>query len=145
MKKIWVSLVAVVMFVIGVQVAFAGAPLKGIDVKLGKNPGGGCAAKTSDANGIVDFGAWPAGNYTVTITPAAGQPSVHIIVFVGKNKTLERDIAADATGRVTPLLFSQGTGKQNTITVTVTAPDPSPKGGMVDAAKVKSHSNTNNN
>jgi hypothetical protein len=64
---------------------------------------------------------------------------------VGKNKTLERDIASDATGRVVPLELSLGTGKQNTITVTVTAPDPSPKGGLVDAARVKSHSNTNNN
>jgi hypothetical protein len=145
MKKIWILLVAVVVLVIGVQEAFAGAPLKGIDVKLGKNPGGGCAAKTSDASGNVDFGAWPAGNYTITITPASGQPSVHLVVFVGKNKTLERDIASDATGRVVPLELSLGTGKQNTITVTVTAPDPSPKGGLVDAARVKSHSNTNNN
>ncbi len=51
------------------QAAFAGAPLKGIDVKLGKNPGGGCAARTTGASGTADFGVWPKGNYTLEIRP----------------------------------------------------------------------------
>ena len=53
------------------QTVFAGAPLKGIDVKLGKNPGGGCAARTTDAGGKADFGVWPKGNYTLEFSPAA--------------------------------------------------------------------------
>jgi hypothetical protein len=53
------------------QTVFAGAPLKGIDVKLGKNPGGGCAARTTDAGGKADFGVWPKGNYTLEFAPAA--------------------------------------------------------------------------
>ena len=51
------------------QAAFAGSPLKGIDVKLGKNPGGGCANRTTDASGNASFGVWPAGNYTLEFTP----------------------------------------------------------------------------
>ena len=51
--------------------AMAGAPLKGVDVKLGKNPGGGLAARTTtDASGHFDFGVVPAGSYRVTIAAA---------------------------------------------------------------------------
>jgi len=47
--------------------AYAGAPLKGIDVKLGKNPGGSPAARTTNADGKIDLGILPAGSYFVVI------------------------------------------------------------------------------
>src|SRR3984885_2400390 len=61
---------AAATFILLAQFAFAGAPLKGIDVKLGKNPGGGCAARTTDTGGKADFGVWPKGNYTLEFAPA---------------------------------------------------------------------------
>jgi hypothetical protein len=48
--------------------AHAGAPLKGVDVKLGKNPGGTPAARTTNAEGKIDLGVLPAGSYYITIT-----------------------------------------------------------------------------
>lgn len=49
--------------------AHAGSPLKGVDVKLGKNPGGNAAARTTtDSNGHFSFPAQPAGSYTVIVS-----------------------------------------------------------------------------
>src|SRR5580704_15582970 len=104
------------------QTAFAGAPLKGIDVKLGKNPGGGCAARTTDASGTADFGVWPKGNYTLEFSPAAangpaGQANDRSLVMPALMKArvvisgatggkIERDVNTGAsTERAAPIQF----------------------------------------
>jgi len=129
--------------VFSTQIAFAGAPLKGIDVKLGKNPGGGCAARTTDAGGNADFGIWPKGNYTLSFTSAAvpviaipasasrsqspaakpvtpDSTTIHIVISGAASGKLERDIDAGASSdRAVPLEFSLD-GKQKLV-VLVTA------------------------
>jgi hypothetical protein len=52
--------------------AHAGAPLKGVDVKLGKNPGGSPAARTTNAEGKLDLGVLPAGSYYLIISAPKG-------------------------------------------------------------------------
>ncbi len=73
-----------------VPAAIAGAPLKGIDVKLGRNPGGGAAARaTTDSNGDVDFGVLPAGSYTITLVLPAKPKSA-----TGKDASPSADVKA---------------------------------------------------
>jgi hypothetical protein len=102
------------------QTVFAGAPLKGIDVKLGKNPGGGCAARTTDAGGKADFGVWPKGNYTLEFAPAVnGAPTppaksapqaalkLHVVISGAAAGKMERDVEAGASAeRAAPIQFS---------------------------------------
>ena len=67
------------LFIAGI--AYAGAPLKGCDVKLGKNPGGSPAARTTDASGKINFGVLPRGSYyleVVTPMPAPPAPGAKI-------------------------------------------------------------------
>src|ERR1041384_3013824 len=45
-----------------------GAPLKGVDVKLGKNPGGSPAARTTDNEGKIRFGVLDRGSYYLIVT-----------------------------------------------------------------------------
>jgi hypothetical protein len=136
--------VAVATLILLAQFAFAGAPLKGIDVKLGKNPGGGCAARTTDSGGKADFGVWPKGNYTLEFAPAAS-PSVatpatsrtqapasklvapsptklHVVITGATGGKLERDFdVGKSADRAVPLQFSLD-GKQSLV-VLVTAAD----------------------
>ncbi|MGZ3863891.1 MAG: YCF48-related protein [Bacteroidia bacterium] len=55
-----------------------GAPLKGVDIKLGKNPGGSPVARTtSDNNGDYTFSNIPIGNYKIYVNiPNYGMDSV---------------------------------------------------------------------
>jgi len=121
------------------QLAFAGAPLKGVDVKLGKNPGGGCAARTTGPGGTANFGVWPKGEYTLSfgtgaaaVMPVRAQARVakpgsvapaplrmHVLIVGPTGGTLERDIDGAATDRTAPINFSLD-GKQG-LNVTVTA------------------------
>jgi hypothetical protein len=135
---------AMATFIFLAQFAFAGAPLKGIDVKLGKNPGGGCAARTTDAGGKADFGVWPKGNYTLEFAPAssslaavpatdrtqapATKPGAtsstkfHVVITGATGGKVERDFdAGQPTERAAPLQFSLD-GKQSLV-VLVTAAD----------------------
>ena len=65
------SALACVCFVFaasGVLAETSGAPLKGVDVKLGRNPGGAVTRiVTTDADGNFTFGVLPAGSYFILI------------------------------------------------------------------------------
>ncbi|HKP35445.1 MAG TPA: SdrD B-like domain-containing protein [Pyrinomonadaceae bacterium] len=51
----------------------AGAPIRGVDVKLGSNPGGNLVKRTTtDANGKIDWGNLAAGSYSMEIVPPSG-------------------------------------------------------------------------
>jgi hypothetical protein len=77
--KTRLSLIAFLTFA---AAAYAGAPLKGVDVKLGKNPGGKAAARTTGADGKIDFGVLPPGSY-------------YVIIDAGKTAAAFRDTLAE--------------------------------------------------
>ena len=64
-----------------------GAPLKGVDIKLGKNPGGSAAARTtSDGNGNYSFTNVPIGSYKIYVDiPNYGMDSVLAINITTTN------------------------------------------------------------
>jgi len=126
-----------------VQGALAGAPLKGIDVKLGKNPGGGCAARTTNDAGKANFGVWPKGNYTLSLgststAPTTGQatdrtqknpvkavspaPSkMHLVIMGADGGKIERDVQVGASSeRAAPTSFSLDGKEELAVTVTAT-------------------------
>ncbi|MGZ4084677.1 MAG: PKD domain-containing protein [Bacteroidia bacterium] len=66
-----------------------GAPLKGVDIKLGRNPGGSPAARTTtDNNGNYTFTNVPIGSYKIYVDiPNYGMDSVLAIILTSSNTT----------------------------------------------------------
>jgi hypothetical protein len=129
---------AALLSLLSVQSALAGAPLKGIDVKLGKNPGGGAAARVTNADGIADFGVLPKGDYTLSFSPAPGQPKLHVVIAGAATGALERDIDAGAADRAAPIAFSLNGVAPLEVSVTSESP-------TTERDHPVSHSNSNNN
>ena len=75
-----------------------GAPLKGIDVKLGRNPGGSCAARTTtDSTGSYSFTHVPTGNYTIFVDiPNYGMDSTYVVSITGSSQSNNNNYAVDS-------------------------------------------------
>ncbi|TAM45840.1 MAG: carboxypeptidase regulatory-like domain-containing protein [Acidobacteria bacterium] len=84
------------------QAGVMGAPLKGVDVKLGKPPGGGAAARTTDDRGAFDFGVVPKGTYVLTVA-LHGAPGI-----APPAQALQRGSAASSAAPQTCLIEIDG-------------------------------------
>lgn len=147
MKRFSVALVLVFFCTLSVQSAFAGAPLKGIGVSLGKSPGGGCASRVSGANGEASFGVWPKGNYTVSLSAANAAPNAR----GAKPETLHVEIRGAVGGPATHVLSAATAERLAPFEVISDGKTPlvvkvsDGTGEPLDAARVKSHPNSANN
>jgi len=83
-----------------------GAPLKGVDIKLGKNPGGNAAARTTtDSHGHYSFPNVPLGNYKIYVDiPNYGMDSIRDVSLTSlANASVHNDYYVDSnTVRVVP-------------------------------------------
>jgi hypothetical protein len=75
-----------------------GGPLKGIDVKLGKNPGGGIQARVnSDSTGFYEFTHVPDGMYTIYVDiPNLPMDSTRQITIAAGDSSIQNNYFADS-------------------------------------------------
>ena len=61
------------------------APLRGVDVKLGKNPGGILATRTTDSNGKINWGVLAKGSYYLMVVGPGGDANgeTYIVEITG--------------------------------------------------------------
>lgn len=81
------------------EVFVPGGPLKGIDVKLGKNPGGGIQARTtSDDNGYYQFDNLPDDSYRIYVDiPGLGMDSMYVVnIAPGMDTYVDLNYYADS-------------------------------------------------
>ena len=147
MKRSYLTMAAGLAFLVGVQIAFAGLPLKGVDVKLGRNPGGNCAARVSGEGGSADFGVWPKGRYTISISTAqlaanarGERPTnLHVEISGAVEGRIIHVVPAAAADRLAPIAFTSDGKTPIVVRVSDGTGEP------VDAVRVRSHSNSPNN
>jgi hypothetical protein len=99
------TFIAGLLFVMS-SVAIAGAPLKGVDIKLGKNPGGGLASRTTDVSGGFNFGVVPKGSYRITVAAPAGSE-------LAKTRAVEVIVYSAAKAPVSAVLGPSGAARKS--------------------------------
>lgn len=90
-------LIATALLSLWSQPARAGVPLKGVNVNLGKNPGGPFAARTTDAKGQVNLGIWPElpkGQHYTLDFGTTGKP-LHLVILGTTDGQIEGKMSAD--------------------------------------------------
>lgn len=123
------------LFISGV--ALAGAPLKGVDVKLGRNPGGGMVARTTtDASGHFDFGVVPAGSYRVTVatTKSGGPKNLPPRVKIEIRGSIEEMPAETAARKSGSVIVMDRTAPSGAVLATVHTDGAHPVSGVLTGA-----------